>query len=89
MSEKYIGLIEFNEDEENESGEWHNFEIFRKGDRLLFGSFCNTGFLESGYMELEGFDIDSGLEELLADLKTYFTDGPDYVSRIVYHHPLR
>ena len=48
---------------------------------------CNTGFLESGYLEPEDHESDDkALQELLADLETYYNDGPRYVSRIVHNN---
>jgi len=79
MEMKYIGMFEF-----EAAGEFHVFEIYRGGGRLLFGSHCNCGFLESGYMDMDmDFSLDENLSELLADLECYYTDGPRYVSRIV------
>jgi hypothetical protein len=60
------------------------FEILRAANRLVFGGACNAVFLESGYMELEdGETMDEALNELIADLETYYHDGAQYVSRIV------
>ena len=71
----YLGILEL------ESGEY--FEVLRADDRLIFGGACNTGFLESGHILREsGESDDSLLSELLADLETYYRDGPRYVSRI-------
>jgi hypothetical protein len=73
---KYLGTLEL------DSGEC--FEIIATDSRLVFGGACNAGFLESGYIEREEFEsIDETLQELHADLSTYYTDGPSYVSRIV------
>jgi hypothetical protein len=68
---------------QDNSGEWHHFTIIATPTRIVFGGVCNVGFLESGYMEREGFSIDECLQELVADLETYYNDGPRYVSRIV------
>lgn len=77
---KHLGIIEFQDNTE----EYHNFEIMQTSDRLVFGGFTNTGFLESGYMVIDDyFSIDENLQELLADLETYYNDGPQYVSMIV------
>lgn len=79
---KYLGLIEFRDDQED----WHFFEILQTSDRLVFGGACNVGFLESGYMPIdEGFSIDENLRELLADLETYYNDGPQYTTNIVFN----
>lgn len=80
-SAKYIGTLEF----QNEGdGEWHNFEIIATKERLIFGSCCNVGFMESGYIEREEYEtLDETLSELLEDLQAYYRDGSQYVSRIV------
>lgn len=79
---KYLGLVEFQDDQE----EWHVFEILQTSDRLVFGSACNVGFLESGYMLLDDcLSIDENTQELLADLETYYNDGPQYTTNIIYN----
>jgi hypothetical protein len=73
---KYIGTLE------TEGGE--SFEIIATHDKLVFGSAYNAGFLESGYILREDFEsLDETLQELHADLETYYRDGASYVSRIV------
>lgn len=75
-----ISMIEFQDNE----GEWHDFELLKTPTRVLFGSCCNVGFIESGYIEREeGESLDETLSEMLQDLEVYYNDGPDYVSRIV------
>ena len=75
-----MSLVEFRDD----TGEWHYFELLATKERVVFGDYCNVGFLESGYIEREeGESMDETLQELLADLETYYNDGPEYVSRIV------
>jgi hypothetical protein len=60
------------------------FEIMATDDRLVFGTACNAGLLESGYILREDFEsLDETLQELHADLETYYRDGASYVSRIV------
>ena len=79
---KYIGLIEFQDNQ----GEWHYFEILQTKDKLVFGSSCNVGFLESGYMPIDScFSLDENLQELLADLETYYNDGPQYTTNIIFN----
>ena len=78
---KYIGLIEF----QSNDGEFHNFEILltKDGQRLVFGGSCNCGFIESGYMPVDScFSIEENLQELIADLETYYNDGKAYTSGI-------
>ena len=81
MESSYLGIIEFQDDKE----EWHNFEVRQTADRLIFGGSCNTGFLESGYIEMEDGDVDDALQELLADLEVYYNDGPQYTSHIIFN----
>jgi hypothetical protein len=77
---KYLGTVEFQDNTE----EFHNFEIYQTPTRLVFGGACNVGFLESGYMEIDSdFSVDENLQELLADLEVYYNDGARYVSRII------
>ena len=75
-----LSILEF----QDRHGEWHNFDILVTKDRVVFGGYCNVGYMESGYIEREEFEpLDETLSELLSDLETYYNDGPDYVSRIV------
>jgi len=78
---EYIGVLEF----QDHSLEWHNFEVYISilEDRLVFGSHCNVGFLESGYLKLNGMSLDAGLQELLADLECLYNDGREYTTYIV------
>ena len=65
-------------------GEWHAFELLVTPDRIVFGDCCNVGFLESGYIERDSVEsLDETLSELMQDLKTYYDDDPEYVSRII------
>jgi len=67
---------------EIESGEY--FEVMETETKLVFGGSCNSGFLESGYILREdGETLAETLQELHADLETYYRDGAQYVSRIV------
>jgi hypothetical protein len=73
---KYIGTLE------TDGGE--SFEIMATDDRLVFGTACNAGLLESGYIMREDYEsMDETLQELHADLSVYYSDGADHVSRIV------
>jgi hypothetical protein len=76
---KYLGILEFQDNE----GEYHNFEVMETEDRLVFGGFTNSGFIESGYIDKDGFSTDETLQELLADLEVYYNDGKEYTSMIV------
>ena len=69
---------------QDNTGEFHHFLFIVTKDRIVFGGACNVGFIESGYIEREDHEsIDESLQEVLADLETYYNDGPNYVSRIV------
>ena len=73
---KYIGTLEI------EGGEY--FEVLETPERLVFGGACNAGFLESGYITREDHEsLDETLQELHADLETFYRDGREFVSRIV------
>jgi len=73
---KYIGTLEI------ENGGF--FEIVATGDKLVFGSACNVGLLESGYIIREDCEsLDETLQELHADLSVHYSEGPAFVSRIV------
>lgn len=75
----YIGIIEFQDNE----GEWYDFEIYKSESFLSFGSHCNAGFLISGFIERDSYEsLDETLQELLEELKVYYNDGPEHVSRI-------
>jgi hypothetical protein len=78
---KYLGIIEFQDNE----GEYHNFEIMETDDRLVFGGMTNTGFIESGYIEKDGFSTDETLQSLIEDLEVYYNDGAEYTSQIVFN----
>ena len=81
---KYLGIIELQDNQE----EWHNFEVLLTEDqeRLVFGGATNTGLLESGYMPVDScFSLDENLQELIADLETYYNDGPEYISCIIHN----
>ena len=69
---------------QDNTGEWHHFTVIATPERIVFGGVCNTGFIESGYLEREEYEsLDESLQEMLADLEVYYNDGPEYVSRIV------
>ena len=75
-----MSVLEF----QDNTGEWHDFEILATPERVIFGGCCNVGFLESGYIVREDYkSLDETLQELSAELETYYNDGPAYVSRIV------
>ena len=71
---KYLGCLEIGESV---------FEVMETEDKLVFGTSCNISLLQSGYIEKDGFNTDEVLQELVADLEVYYSDGPEYVSMIV------
>lgn len=78
---KYHGTFEF---QSTEDGEWHNFEVVSKGEYIVFGSACNTGLLQSGYIKLEeGETIEECLDELHNDLIAFYDGG--YHNRIIHN----
>ena len=63
------------------SGEYHVFDILHNDKIIAYGSTCNTGFLESGYMEKDNdFSLDENLQELISDLQVMIDDGMEYAS---------
>jgi len=75
-----VGILEF----EDNAGDWHDFTILALSDRLVFGGYCNAGFLESGYIAREDYEsLDDTLSELQSDLECFYNDGRDYTARIV------
>jgi hypothetical protein len=73
---KYIGTLE------TEGGE--SFEIMETNDKLVFGSACNVGLLESGFIMRDDCEsLEETLQELHDDLETHYRDGAQYVSRII------
>jgi hypothetical protein len=69
---------------QDNKGEWQHFVLLATKERIVFGGACNVGFIESGYIDREECEsLDETLQEMLADLETYYNDGPQYVSRIV------
>ena len=75
-TEEYIGILQL------EDGNY--FEVVKTKTRLVFGGMCNSELLESGYMIIDkDVSVDENLQELMADLETYYRDGKQYCSRIV------
>lgn len=78
----YVGSIEFQDYNED----YYNLEIMITKDesRIVFGGFTNTGFLESGYIEIDpDYSIDENIQEMISDLEVYYMDGPKYTNKIV------
>lgn len=77
----YVGILEI---PEAECEDTPVFEVLKTADCLVFGGSTNATFLQSGYLRLEPDESqDTGLQELVEDLRVFYTDGPSYVSRIV------
>lgn len=75
----FLGILEF-----KAGGEWHDFHVLETKSRLVFGGCCNTGFLESGFIEKDEYEtVDETCSELLRELEVYYNDGKRYTSRIV------
>lgn len=76
----YIGIIEFEID-----GEWHNFEMYQTPERIVFGGFCNVGFMESGYMLRDNsFSLDENVVHCLNMLEEFYANGKDYEATELY-----
>ena len=67
---------------EDANGESHHFVVLATKDRVVFGDVTNTGFLESGYLKRTAGE---SLEALLEELQSYYEDGPESCTRIVYN----
>jgi hypothetical protein len=71
---------------QDSNNEWHHFTIIVTTDRIVYGCVCNVGFIESGYLVREEHEsLDESLQELLEDLKTFYNDGPSYITRIIHN----
>lgn len=69
---------------QDSKGNWHDFQIQITPEKVVFGGYCNVGFIESGYILRDAIEsLDDTLSELFVDLETYYNNGPQYVSRIV------
>lgn len=74
---EYIGTIEF----EIADDDWVNFTVVKTDTHLVFGGVCNIGLLESGnYLIDDCFSMDRNLQELIADLESFYHDGAGYQS---------
>ena len=70
----YLGVIEFNSGDDEEPC-WHDFHVFASSNALIFGGFCNAGFIESGHMHKDGCNTDVALQELADELETFYRGG--------------
>ena len=72
-----IGEIEFQDINDT----CHHFTLIKTDTHIIFGSVCNTGLLESGnYLIDHSFTLDENLQELIADLESYYDNGKGYQS---------
>lgn len=78
-NEKYIGCIEI----QDVGGEFHVWEVVKRGNILVVGVACNVGLLDCYSMVIEdGEPLDEALQELHADLEVEANDGAKYMSRL-------
>lgn len=79
---KNLPVFEFQDND----GEWQYFELLYTPEKIVFGGCCNCGFIESGYILCEeGETLEETLSEMIFDLETYYTDGPEYTNRIIFN----
>jgi len=64
---------------------WQYFDLLETEDAIVFGNYTNTMFLQSGYILKEGFSTDEVLQELVADLEVFYSDGAEYTNGIVFN----
>lgn len=73
---EYFGVVEIEHD-----GGVEVFEIVKTSSHFVFGTCSNTGLLESGNFKIDyDFSIDKNLQELIADLESYYYDGDGFQS---------
>ena len=78
-NEKYIGCIEI----QDNSGEFHAWEVVQRGNVLVVGTACNVGLLESYRMVIEdGETLDEALQELHEDLEVEANEGAANMIRL-------
>lgn len=74
---EYVGIVEFQADD----GEWHVFTFVRDVNFIVFGGVCNIGLLQSGSFQMDTcFSFDENLQELVADLESYYNGEAGYQS---------
>ena len=86
----HIGTLEVEATNEDGHPYTYDFEIIATHatsttpDRLAFGGITNSGFLESGFIEIEdGETLNNTLNELHDDLQVYYVDGARFTNRII------
>ncbi len=76
---EYLGIIELPEEYD-----FQHFEIVKTEDKLVFGSACNIGLLQSGYLDIdEYFSLNENLQTLVEELEAYYSGERDL--NIVYN----
>ena len=86
LNAKSLGELEF-----EAGGEIHHFVVLatpeeQGNSKLVFGSVCNAGFLESGHIHRADCETQSEtLTELLSELEVFYNDGPEYTNRICFN----
>ena len=87
---EHIGTLSVEATNEDGHPYTYDFEIIATHatsatpNRLFFGSITNSGFLESGFIEIEdGETLNNTLNDLHDDLQTYYVDGPRFTNRII------
>ncbi len=70
---EYLGILELSEE-----FEFQYFEVVKTEDKLVFGSACNIGLSQSGYLDIdEYFSIDENLQALVEQLEAYYSGERD------------
>jgi len=64
---------------------WQYFDLLETEDAIIFGGYTNIGFLQSGYILKDGFSTNEVLQELVADLEVFYSDGAQYTNGIVFN----
>jgi hypothetical protein len=76
---KHVGTFEIETDDGGKV-----FEVVATQEKLIFGGTCNVGLLQSGYILRDECEtLSDTLNELVADLETFYRNGSNYTSRIV------
>jgi len=61
------------------------FDILETERALVFGGYCNTGFLQSGFILKDGFTVNETLQALVEELEMFYNEGAKYTSLIVFN----
>ncbi|MGR5365952.1 hypothetical protein [Photobacterium damselae] len=61
--------------------EYISFYLLKNDTHIIFGDFCNTGFLESGNKRIDhDFSLDENLAALIDDIENYYSCNYDSIS---------